>query len=131
MRNFRYLIAFYVAVYAVWYLLSSYGPSLALESSGAIPDRILSASISLLCILTVILVLSWRLHKGRVLALIGLRRAGVLSGFVSANAFLLPIMLRLLGMLLVEGPGSLLAISYVPFLRPSLSGIHYLRRSSG
>jgi len=118
MRNLRYLIAFYVVVYSVWYLLFSYGPSRALETSGAIPDRILSGSIALLSILPVVLVLSWRLHRGRVLASIGFRRGGVLSGFMWANAFLLPIMLSLLGMLLVEGPGSLLAISYVPLPSP-------------
>ena len=118
MRNLRYLIAFYVVVYAIVYLLFSYGPSRALGISGAIPDRMLSASISLLSILPVVLVLSWRLHRGRVLASIGLRRGGVLSGFVWANAFLLPIMLILLGMLLVEGPGPLLATSYVPLPSP-------------
>src|SRR5579875_444204 len=116
----RNLVVFYSLIYAIDYLLFSYEPYRVLSSSGTIPDRLLSASIFLLLIFSVVFLLNRDSHLGPVLASIGFRRKGILRSFVWANAFLLPIMVNLLGMLLVAGPGSILAISQVPLPCPAV-----------
>src|SRR5579884_3284526 len=116
----RNLVVFYSLIYAIDYLLFSYEPYRVLSSSGTIPDRLLSASIFLLLIFSVVFLLNRDSHLGPVLASIGFRRKGILRSFVWANAFLLPIMVNLLGMLLVAGPGSILAISQVPLPGPAV-----------
>jgi len=102
--NHRNVAVFYALIYAITYLLFSYGPYRAVSGSGTIPDRILSASIGMFLTLPVIYTLRQGSQSGHMLSSIGFRRKGILTSFIWANAFLLPIMLILLGMLLVAGP---------------------------
>jgi hypothetical protein len=123
--NHRNVAVFYALIYAITYLLFSYGPYRVVSGSGTVPDRILSASVDLLFLtLPVIYTLRRGSQSGHMLSSIGFRRKGILTSFIWANAFLLPIMLILLGMLLVAGPASLLAISQVP-LPPSPVPVWY------
>lgn len=110
----RSLTAFYVLVYLIIFLLFSYPPYKDLSSAGTLSGRSLSSSIVLLVLLAVVLAVSRFAHQGPLPRITGFRREGILRSFVWANAFLFPIMIILLGMLVVSGPNSLLSISEIP-----------------
>lgn len=115
--NHRNLIVFYVLIYAVLYLVDGYSSQIQqalLSSSANIPFRILLATIGLVLALPVVYGLNRKSQVGTVLPSIGIRRRGILGSFLWANAFLLPLMIFLLVMVLAYGPESLLANSGVP-----------------
>ncbi len=70
--------------------------------------------MGLLVASAIVSLLNWNAGIRSVLRSLGLRRDGILSGFLWANAFLLPLTIFLLGMVLATGPESLLANAPVP-----------------
>jgi hypothetical protein len=118
--NHRSLVVFYVLIYGIAYIVDSYYFYYVGASSAGIAMRILSALPFTILAFVVVYGLNRKRDMRSILASVGFRREGILNGFLWANAFLLPIMIFLLGMLLVSGSQSLLANSAVPLPTPPI-----------
>jgi hypothetical protein len=117
--NHRNLLLFYVLIYGTFYIADEYYLHYVGPTSAGVAPRVLSALSSLVIASAVVYLLNRRKEAQGVLRTLGLKKEGILSSFVWANAFLLPILIFLSGMLLVSGPESLLANSSVPLPTPT------------
>ncbi len=82
--------------------------------TGIVP-RILGALLGLAIIATIFYALNRKARARSLLRLLGFRKEGMLRSFLWANAFLLPLMVILIRIVLVSGPESLLANAPVTF----------------
>ena len=119
-NSHRELILFYAVIYGIAYLGDAYLLYYAGAQSEGIALRILSALPFLVLSFAVVYALNRKKGSRLILSSIGFRRSGILSSFLWANAFLLPLMLFLTAMMLVSGPEGLLANSGVPLPAPPI-----------